>query len=135
MIEVGYSEPLSQLQTDAEWRLVNSGGLTRMVIIILVSGNLARIWDAKRDIRLPQYLLLPANSKATMRQMSVPPIPLSPSHTVSFLTISIHPPWTLYSFKFNFRKWQVTFSDKPNDQYLSVGLTYPRNSFSKIYIC
>lgn len=37
MIEVGYSEPLSHLRTDAEWWLVNSGSLTRMVIIILVS--------------------------------------------------------------------------------------------------
>lgn len=39
MIEVGYSEPLSQLRICAEWWLVNSGGLTRMVIIILVSGG------------------------------------------------------------------------------------------------
>ena len=33
MIEVGYSEPLNQLRIDAEWWLVNSGGLARMVII------------------------------------------------------------------------------------------------------
>ena len=39
MIEVGYSETLKQLRIDAEWWLVNSGGLTRMVIIILVSDS------------------------------------------------------------------------------------------------
>ena len=39
MIEVGCSEPLEQLLIDAEWWLVNSGGLTKMVIILLVSDN------------------------------------------------------------------------------------------------
>ena len=39
MIEVGYSEPLSQLHLDAKWWLVASNGQTRMVIIILVSTN------------------------------------------------------------------------------------------------
>ena len=33
MIGVGYSEPLNQLRIEAEWWLVNSGGLARMVII------------------------------------------------------------------------------------------------------
>ena len=66
---------------------------------------------------------------ATMRQVSVPPIPLSLSHTVSILTIPIHPPWTLCSLMFNYRIWQVTFSNKPNGQHLSVGLIYPRNSY------
>lgn len=39
MIEVGHAEPLSQLRIDAEWWLINGGGLTRMVIIILVSDS------------------------------------------------------------------------------------------------
>lgn len=39
MIEVGHAEPLCQLRIDAEWWLINSGGLTRMVIIILVSDS------------------------------------------------------------------------------------------------
>lgn len=39
MIEVGYSEPLSLLRIDAEWLRVNSGGLTRMGIIIIVSDS------------------------------------------------------------------------------------------------
>ena len=46
MIEVGYSEPLSQLRINAEWWLVNSGGLTRMVIIILISDVLdIEVWE------------------------------------------------------------------------------------------
>lgn len=39
MIEVGYLEHLSLLRIDVEWWLVNSGGLTRMTIIVLVSGS------------------------------------------------------------------------------------------------
>ncbi|KAL7273476.1 hypothetical protein RUND412_003651 [Rhizina undulata] len=39
MMEVGYAEPLRQLQLDAHWWLINSKGLTGMVILILVSDN------------------------------------------------------------------------------------------------
>lgn len=37
MLEVGCSEPLSQLRIDAEWWLVSSKGATNMVIIIQMS--------------------------------------------------------------------------------------------------
>ncbi|KAI5807857.1 hypothetical protein DFH27DRAFT_522564 [Peziza echinospora] len=37
MIEVGYSEPLSQLRMDATWWLLNSSGKTKLVIIALIS--------------------------------------------------------------------------------------------------
>ena len=37
MIEVGYSEPLSQLRMDAKWWLLNSSGKTKLVIIALSS--------------------------------------------------------------------------------------------------
>lgn len=37
MLEVGCSEPLSQLRIDAEWWLVSSKGATNMVIIIQIS--------------------------------------------------------------------------------------------------
>ena len=36
MIEVGYSEPLQQLRLDAKWWLLNSGGRTNLVILVLV---------------------------------------------------------------------------------------------------
>ncbi|KAF8540403.1 hypothetical protein BDD12DRAFT_833386 [Trichophaea hybrida] len=39
MIEVGHSEPLSQLRIDARWWLEASNGLTRMAIIIMVTRN------------------------------------------------------------------------------------------------
>lgn len=67
MIEVGgYSEPLSQLRINAEWWLVNSGVLTRMVIIIILgSGNNSpddaleiEVW-ARREARLPSSFRLP----------------------------------------------------------------------------
>lgn len=55
MIEVGYSEPLSQLRIDAEWWLVNSGGLTRMVIVILVSDRPdaldIEVWELGPNLR------------------------------------------------------------------------------------
>ena len=55
MIEMGYSEPLSQLRIDAEWRLVNRGGLTRMVIIILLSDTPdaldIEVWELRSDSR------------------------------------------------------------------------------------
>ncbi|RPB04687.1 hypothetical protein L873DRAFT_1786157 [Choiromyces venosus 120613-1] len=37
MVEVGYSESLSALRCDAQWWLENTGGQTRMVIIIEIS--------------------------------------------------------------------------------------------------
>ncbi|KAL7275441.1 hypothetical protein RUND412_001613 [Rhizina undulata] len=39
MIEVGYSETLPQLQMNAKWWLINSQGLTRMVILINVTAH------------------------------------------------------------------------------------------------
>lgn len=48
MIEVGHSEPLGQLRTVAEWWLVNTGGLTRMVIILVPNYPLAmdiEVWE------------------------------------------------------------------------------------------
>lgn len=39
MIGVGHAEASSELRIDAEWWLINRGGLTRMMIIILVSDS------------------------------------------------------------------------------------------------
>ena len=56
MIEVGYSESLRQLRIDAEWWLVNSSGLTRMVIIILVSDSPDKldieVWELGPNLNL-----------------------------------------------------------------------------------
>jgi len=35
-VEVGYLEPLQQLLLDEKWRLLNSGGGTNLVILVLV---------------------------------------------------------------------------------------------------
>lgn len=43
IIEFGYSELLSPLRIGAEWWIVNSGGLTRMVIVILLSDSPDRL--------------------------------------------------------------------------------------------
>ena len=77
MIEVGYSEPLSQLRINAEWWLVNSGGLTRMVIIILISDSPdaldIEVWELgpnpKRQTRLQidnAAVVSPANASLTI---------------------------------------------------------------------
>ena len=59
--------------------------------------SLAQIRDARRETRIPQFLLPPINFKSTMRQMSVPPMHLLPSRMLFFSILPTHPPLILCS--------------------------------------
>lgn len=74
MIEVGYSEPLTQLRLDAEWWLVESKGHTSMVIVVLVADNPNSLdvetWQLQPNIR-PQTRSSPKEVPTATQQIHV----------------------------------------------------------------
>ena len=67
VFEVGYSESLPALLCDARWWLVNSGGETRMVVIIRVTGN-PRSLHVETWEMVPNPNVVPTPSRRSTRQ-------------------------------------------------------------------